>query len=160
MMIILLVSYYWLRDKFSSASLSIVLTIIGRIGANGICHLLKREIGAIPMLSRNCKWGVYTACHCSETMGRRIDDEPKPGYLPVCIFWLRTTRMGIVMKVMIPLFHYATLLATRGFFYALPTTLVVKKSLISFYILTAKEKRTWRNGKVYGWWWSLPWSLF
>lgn len=49
-----------------------------------ICHLLKREIGANPMLSRNCKWGVYTRCHCSHAMGRRIDDEPKPGYLPIC----------------------------------------------------------------------------
>lgn len=72
-----------LRDQYSSASLSIVLTIIKRIGANGICHLLKREIGEIPMLSRNCKWGVYTMCHCSVAMGRRIDDEPKPGYLPI-----------------------------------------------------------------------------
>jgi len=30
------------------------------IGANGFCHLLKREIGVNPMLSRNCKWGIYT----------------------------------------------------------------------------------------------------
>lgn len=33
-------------------------------------------------------------------------------------------------------------LGDKRVFYALPTTLVVKKSLISFYILTAKEKRT------------------
>jgi len=29
-------------------------------------------------------------------MGRRIDDEPKPGYLPI-LFFTSTTRMGIVI---------------------------------------------------------------
>lgn len=38
-------------------------------------------------------------------MGRRIDDEPKPGYLPILFFTL-TTRMGIVNQVKS---HYFTM---------------------------------------------------
>ncbi len=56
--------------------------------------------------------------------------------------------MGIVIKVTIPFFHYATLLATRGFFYALPMILVAKKSLISFYIYDnkgEKDMKKWRS---------------
>ncbi len=56
--------------------------------------------------------------------------------------------MGIVIKVTIPFFHYATLLATRGFFYALPMILVARKSLISFYIYDnkgEKDMKKWRS---------------
>lgn len=56
--------------------------------------------------------------------------------------------MGIVIKVLIPFFHYATLLVTRGFFYALPIILVAKKSLISFYIYHnkgEKDMKKWRS---------------
>ncbi len=108
-----------LRTEITFASLSIIfITINLYIGANGLCHLLKREIGENPMLSRNCKWGVYTICHYSHTMGRRIDDEPKPGYLPILIF-TSTTRMGIVIQVKSRFFTMRNLLETRGFFYAL-----------------------------------------
>ncbi|EWH32288.1 iron ABC transporter substrate-binding protein [Lysinibacillus sphaericus CBAM5] len=53
-----------------------------------------------------------------------------------------------MIKVTIPFFHYATLLATRGFFYALPMILVAKKSLISFYIYDnkgEKDMKKWRS---------------
>lgn len=56
--------------------------------------------------------------------------------------------MGIVIKVTIPFFHYATLLATRGFFFALPMILVARKSLISFYIYDnkgEKDMKKWRS---------------